>query len=362
MDPVPTKIFTSSFLSEKLGKRLKALSLFMMPALVFVLLLIIPILGSDSTRMPGGSRRHLLVMHLLLILIFYVHNYLFKHRRSRYGMWRYICGVFACFFVFVGVRYILLQIEPPVLFYSWSKTGVHEPVRPPVFFSFIPFFIVTAVGFAYSSYLENIKLERINKEKENLYLKTELDFLTSQLSPHFMFNVLNTLVGMARKKSDELEVSLINLSGLIRYVLGTANSREINLSAEIEYLQGYIALQMLRFGDDLKLDFKVRGELTAFSIHPMLLIPLVENAFKHGIGIDIQQQIITIIIEVDHETRTFEMSVANFFSEQAKDSIKESGIGLPNLSRRLQLLYPDDHEFNVNSQGNTFLAKLRLRL
>ncbi|MCZ4222929.1 sensor histidine kinase [Pedobacter rhodius] len=361
---IKRKIFSSAGLRKKPGKRFAELFAFLMPALIWILLLIIPLLGNDSAakEIPGGSHNHLLLMHLLLIFICYFHNYLFKRRRSKQGMFIYLSGILACFLVFVLFRYVMVQSEPQVYLYAQGEQGQRRLLRPPLFFMIVPFFVVLAIGFAYSSYMENVRLEQLNKEKENIYLKTELDFLSSQVSPHFMFNVLNTLVGMARKKSDELEPALINLSGLLRYMLNTTNNKTISLADEIEYLQGYIALQMLRFGSDLNIKFKLEGNFSAFAIQPMLLIPLVENAFKHGIGMDNENQFIDIDVKIDGETRIFEMSVMNFVSSHGSNAIKESGIGLPNLKRRLQLLYPKSHEFEVTAHENTFLARLELKL
>src|SRR6202012_1062178 len=132
---------------------------------------------------------------------------------------------------------------------------------------------------------EFAKLEKSRKEKENEHLRTELSFLRTQVNPHFMLNVLNSMVLLARKKSDLLEPVLMELARLMNYMLYDANNEKICLEDEIDYLRAYIDLQMLRFGGDVNVTFKVPENINGSYIEPMLLIPLVENAFKHGIGL-----------------------------------------------------------------------------
>src|SRR5205085_7019396 len=112
-------------------------------------------------------------------------------------------------------------------------------------------------------------------------LKSELSFLRSQISPHFMFNVINNIVALARKKSDLVEPSLIQLSQLMRYFLYDSNAEKVPLEKEVKYLENYIALQQQRIGNNI-IKLNISGVHGGYEIEPMLLIPFVENAFKHG--------------------------------------------------------------------------------
>ena len=125
----------------------------------------------------------------------------------------------------------------------------------------------------------------MNSEKETENLKTELSFLRSQVSPHFMFNVLNNMVALARKQSDALEPSLIKLSSLLRYMLYETDEEKVLVEREIEYLNNYIDLQKQRFGKNIRITTSFDEREKGYTIEPMLLIPFVENAFKHGTGI-----------------------------------------------------------------------------
>src|SRR4029078_9561482 len=131
---------------------------------------------------------------------------------------------------------------------------------------------------------DRIYNERISREKETENLKTELSFLRSQVSPHFMFNIMNNMVALARKRSELLEPSLIKLSALLRYMLYETEEK-VPLQKEVEYLQSYIDLQKQRFGKGVAIHTCLQQVDDTYQIEPMLLIPFVENAFKHGTGL-----------------------------------------------------------------------------
>jgi LytS/YehU family sensor histidine kinase len=198
------------------------------------------------------------------------------------------------------------------------------------------------------------------KERETENLKTELAFLRSQVSPHFMFNVLNNMVALARKGSDQLEPSLIKLSSLLRYMLYETDENKVHLEKEVEYLQSYIDLQQQRFGKNVRINARFQKIETDYSIEPMLLIPFVENAFKHGTGL-IENAEIDVEMTADKGLLSF--SVRNKFnpdSNEVKDAA--SGIGLANVQRRLSLLYAQKHSLLISKQDNWFIVSLQLVL
>jgi LytS/YehU family sensor histidine kinase len=229
------------------------------------------------------------------------------------------------------------------------------------FFTIFPFVLVIGGSFCYRFYLDKLRQNDFIKELETVQLKTELDFLRSQISPHFMFNLMNTLVSMARKKSDLMEPSLINLSQLMRYMLYDSDGNQISLEEEIEYLKSYINLQLLRFGDDLQFNLFLSGHFEGFSIEPMLLIPFVENAFKHGIG-TIKEPIIDVAINMNEKKRTLHLMVVNSASTVEYINDKGSGIGLANVRRRLELLYPGNHHISIEHKAPLFTVNLEISL
>jgi len=202
-----------------------------------------------------------------------------------------------------------------------------------------PGLVILLASASVGIFRENAWLERETKEKENEHLRTELSFLRTQVNPHFMLNVLNSMALLARKKSDLLEPVLMELARLMNYMLYDAANERISLEDEIGYLRAYIDLQMLRFGSDVKVRFNVPERLNGSCIEPMLLIPLVENAFKHGIGL-IDDPVIFIDIQTEGHGE-LKMTVKNKYNPRVRqEGARPSGIGLANLNKRLELIYP----------------------
>ncbi|RZM18338.1 MAG: GHKL domain-containing protein [Pedobacter sp.] len=227
------------------------------------------------------------------------------------------------------------------------------------FMSFIFLFFV-AISVAYAAIRAKIIADNLEKEKENQNLKTELSLLRMQVSPHFMFNVLNNMVSLARKQSDLLEPSLIKLSSLMRYMLYETGEQKVSLEKETDYLQSYIDLQQQRFGKKLELSIDAGLPDKPYDIEPMLLIPFVENAFKHGTGM-IEHPFIHVALSANNGLLNF--SVSNKYhasSSEIKD--KDSGIGLANVQRRLELLYPQSHTLTINANDGIFTVNLQINL
>lgn len=205
-----------------------------------------------------------------------------------------------------------------------------------------------------------IRQQRELHEKENEKLRTELSFLRSQVSPHFMFNVLNTLVALIRQKSEDLEPAVMKLSSLLRYMIYESDHEKVSVNTEVEYLKSYIDLQLLRFGDVVKTHFLIQESLATQPIEPMLLIPLVENAFKHGMNVAGQPEITVNLMMDGQRLRLFVYNKTHPKNQNRPQS--ESGIGLTNLKRRLELLYPGKHRLELCEKNNTYNATLEIEL
>jgi two-component system, LytTR family, sensor kinase len=229
-------------------------------------------------------------------------------------------------------------------------------------FVFIPSVAVFIISIIYRRIVDRIRFEREQKEKQSEQLLTELKFLRSQISPHFLFNVLTNLVSLARKKSDKLEQSLIMLSDLMRYMLYDAQGKKVELGKEVEYLNSYIALQKLRFGNDVKIDhaIKLNEDDDHYTIEPMLLIPFVENAFKHGTGC-LEHPYICIKLLVSQGLLIFEV-LNNFNKEPDTSKDENSGIGLNNVKTRLNMLYKNNYTLTINDSNDLFHIILTLKL
>ena len=314
----------------------------------------------DFDRRLGGPRPmrieidpHLmqiesLVTTLLLAVFFYLNLYVLVPRvLTKKGWFLYFLVVLLSMGTyFLGGYIVRLAIFPST-----------EPFHPPMFVGLPNFFMIFGISLALRLMQDRSTLEQTLKEQENEKLKSELSFLRSQVSPHFIFNVLNSVASLARKKSDKVEDAIIQLSHLMRYTLYT--NQKVTIEKEIEYITNYINLQKLRFGTTANIDFRVNLKRDDLVIEPMLLIPFVENAFKHGIGL-ITDPIIIILLDVsDHEIN---FTVRNKFNpEQNETKDSSSGIGLQNVRRRLDLLYKDLYTLRTETiEDNWYVVELKL--
>ena len=234
-----------------------------------------------------------------------------------------------------------------------------HPVRLFDFRTVVPVLFIISMSSIYSLliYLQTQNKEYTDLKEEKLV--SELQFLRSQISPHFIFNVLNGLVYLIRTDAKSAENMTIKLSKLIRYMLYESDNHQVPLTKEIDYLRNYIELQEVRFGEDVAISFDVNGHFSHESIEPMLLIPFVENAFKHGVGM-VQDP--SIDIELNDDKKSLFFSVRNKVSKQNSEIKDESsGIGLANVRRRLELLYPDQHTLNIHEKEDSYLVELTIK-
>lgn len=264
-------------------------------------------------------------------------------------------------------QYLLVLAGVLVFMLFWDRyffrlfmQGMEHRILNFFVFNLFPFFFIVISSTALKMIQDRIKENQRLKEKETENLKTELSFLRSQVSPHFMFNVLNNMVALARKKSDLLEPSLIKLSSLLRYMLYETDEEKVLVEKEVEYLQSYIDLQQQRFGRHVKINANFQKIDAGYSVEPMLLIPFVENAFKHGTGFIADAEInIRLTLSKGHLL----FSVKNRYLDTANEvKDKTSGIGLSNVKRRLNLLYRDNHSLQIDKQDGWFTALLQLNL
>lgn len=199
------------------------------------------------------------------------------------------------------------------------------------------------------------------KQKESLISRSrasELALLRSQINPHFLFNTLNNLYSLVYKKSDEAPNVVMKLSEIMRYMLYDANAEKVMLQKEVDYLRSFIELNELRLKEGKVTRFDVRGDCTHQLIPPMLLIPFVENAFKHGSKKAANP---AILIRLECDGKGLEFEVINFFdAARAVNKDAAAGIGLDNVRKRLQLLYPGRHSLLVREEAGVFHVNLKI--
>ena len=225
--------------------------------------------------------------------------------------------------------------------------------------NFLVLLFFLALSTSYQTIRDRLKSDLLGKEKQEENLKTELSFLRSQISPHFMFNVLNNIVALVRMKSDKLEPTIFKLSSLMRYMLYQADDQKILLQKEVDYLQSYIDLQQMRVGEKVRLHVSMKVGQIPYTIEPMLLIPFIENAFKHGTGYMAHPQI-DIHLSVTDGLLYF--TIRNRFNREQETKDATSGIGLANVKRRLNLLYGEQYDLWITTKNDWYLVSLQLNL
>lgn len=193
--------------------------------------------------------------------------------------------------------------------------------------------------------------KRNEKELENGRLKTELAFLKAQINPHFLFNALNNVYALSLKQSPETPDVILKISQLMRYLLYETSDQKVSLHQEIEMIRTYIAIMQLRNQNKADLTLTILGDYQTVLIEPLLLLPIIENIFKHGTY--------PIVISLHADKIGFSLETQNRIKLHTNN--EKAGIGLKNLSRRLELLYPEQHAFSVAKEGNLFRSTLSLK-
>lgn len=201
------------------------------------------------------------------------------------------------------------------------------------------------------------------KEQRNLQLEKEniasqLQLLKAQVHPHFLFNTLNNIYSSAQVTSPTAAGMIVGLSNLLRYMLYECNQPTVPLGRELQMLQEYMALEQSRYGNQLDINCRMPESDTGLSIAPLLLLPFVENSFKHGASQVLEQPWISLHIAVEGEW--LKMKLVNGKAEEAATTGK--GIGLENVQKRLQLLYPQKHELLINNEEEVFIVNLKIGL
>lgn len=317
--------------------------------LIWCLLLAIPAIFFNNGTFHGLTHNFFIVTNIVHIGLFYLNAYyLYPRLLTKKWWWLYIISLGLLIALTFRVKIFFLQFDP-----AFQLTDITRRV---VGFGPIPFLVASII---FRLIYDRIRREKREKEAQAERLSDELKFLRSQISPHFIFNVMTNLVSLARVKSDLLEPSLIRLSDLLRYMLYETGKDKFPIEAEIDYIKSYISLQQLRFGDDVRVETTWDVDEKSCFIEPMLLVPFVENAFKHGIGL-VKEPYIHIHLQMRDSQLTFRIS--NNYSQQNNSKDKSSGIGLENIRKRLNLLYAGKYRLDIHDQEGIYTVALKLEL
>ena len=205
---------------------------------------------------------------------------------------------------------------------------------------------------------EKRKVSRLEKEK----IDAELNFLKAQIHPHFLFNTLNNLYALTLKKSDHAPDVVAKLSEMLDYMLYQCKEDKVLISKEITLLQHYLDLEKLRYGERLQLTFDHDIDDHNAQIAPLILISIIENAFKHGVSGSMQQPIVTISVRVKEGVSYIRVYNTKPEIPQTDEMGYKKGIGEMNVKRQLELIYPDRYEWNYEESPKSYEVNLTIQL
>lgn len=252
------------------------------------------------------------------------------------------------------------------MFNIWIVSG--QPGNSPKWmsishFHFVNLLIVTALSSLVRIPLDWLKIQTEKNELLTRNIETELQSLKNQINPHFLFNTLNNLYALTLKKSDQAPEVVLKLSDMMRYMLYECNEKEVLMEKEFHYIRNYIELEKLRYSANTDIQLTIDENLLNHRIAPLLLIPFVENSFKHGTQSSLEKAFIHISAELERDTLQFIVTNSKPVSIPGQiHSKKQGGVGLTNVYKRLHLIYPKRHTLQIDDMPDSYSIHLTIQL
>ena len=291
-----------------------------------------------------------------LALMIYITNYVLIPQllyRKKYVGFAFAFIAIIAISSIVKMNILGRLLNNPAL-YDWSSN-----IKGRLYDNIIPHFILVFAGASVKLMFDYGKLQQRMAETAKEKAEAELNFLKSQINPHFVFNSLNSVYFLINKENAEARGALHKFSEMLRYQLYEMNDSKIPIEKEILYLKDYVDLQQLRKDEKYTVQFNAAADVKGFLIEPLLLVPFVENAFKH---ISHHSDKVNFVkVDMFRVNGAFVFSISNSKDKQPSTE-KHGGIGMNNVKRRLELLYPGTHELKIDENENSFNVQLNLHL
>ena len=302
--------------------------------------------------------------NILLIAFYYLNTFLFipkwldKKKFLIYGLIIISLLIFyGCFPRIYHSLFGSLQPSPPGR-PSGRPRNFQQPLLAPGNIAVFLLIFVFSTGIKVIN--EWLRSEQRTKEIANEKLHAELSFLKAQINPHFLFNTLNNIYALASSQSDQTAPAVMKLSSIMRYVLTEARNDVVPLEKEIQFTTHYIELQKMRLTDKSSIDFTVKGDPLGRQIAPLLLLPFVENAFKYGVSTR-ERSPICILLEINKDSMYFSVTNHKHINTTLKMA-DNTGIGIHNTKRRLDLLYEDRYKLTIDDGPVEFSVYLNIQV
>lgn len=313
------------------------------------------VLGQDSTySMPviGSTIVHILFILLLVYLNWYylIPKYL-KARQALKYIGFTVLSIFIAAPLEIFFMYVCLESD------KVRQTQLLLTQKEHILFLFLSIIVSTFLRITSQWIIQ----ERDRRILEYKNLQTELSFLKTQINPHFLFNTLNSLYALSLKKSEKSPEMILHLSEIMRYMLYKSNEKYVPLKQEINYINNYLALERIRYGNNIRIAFDYQGQpINDYSIAPLLFTVLIENSFKHGINKSVQSGFVELLLILDNNTIDF--TIQNSKATSYDKLYQKGGIGLQNIRRRLELIYPKNHNLSIYDEDDVYIVNLTLNL
>ncbi len=283
-------------------------------------------------------------------------RFLYKNKLLPY----FLILILILLIVAIGHRYFMLYWGYPNFFPQWMQGQKIEPLRfakliQAVLIIVSPVAFTTGFKLFMDWYRQRRETEVLIQEKTS----AELKFLRSQTNPHFLFNTLNSIYGLALEKSEKTPSLILKLSDILSYTLYESNTNEVPLTKELKLIENIIALEKERYEKRVEIEYVVKGDIESVKIPPLILVPFIENAFKHGLKNEVKKGWIKVTINVSKEELFF--TAQNSISKQEEEN-NNGGLGLQNICRRLDLLYGKRKNLEINKTEDAFIVNLIIKL
>jgi two-component system, LytTR family, sensor kinase len=305
---------------------------------------------------PGKAWLITLIKVSDLMIMVYITNYLL----IPYLLYRKKYLLFAVAFIVIvsGFSMVKMSVEG-IAFGTPGFFDITSRFKARIYDNIIPHFLLVSTGAAFKLLADYAKAQRrigfMAKEKA----ETELQFLKSQINPHFLFNSLNGIYFLIDKQNKDARETLLKFSDLLRYQLYDCSADLVQIEKELLYLKNYVQLQQLRNNSNCEIKMEIDDTVNGFSITPLLLIPFIENAFKH---ISHHTEKLNFVhVSMRKKNNSFLFSVINS-KDNSRNTDIQGGIGLANVKRRLELIYPAKHLLEIDNNSDTFTVQLALQI
>ena len=318
---------------------------------------------------PKNDTTYMEVIRKLINLAFYMLvvyinlGYLIPRYLSQKNFMTYCLLLLAMVAVFTPIKVLLLYI-------TYDEVDPREFLIMNQQYIFLLLFLIAGGSTIIKIVSDWQRHQRDRKDLETQRMQSEIKFLKSQINPHFLFNTLNSLYALTLKKSDKAPEIVIKLSEMMRYMLYECNERRVPLQKEVNYIENYLALEALRQAGQADIQFKVEGQVIDQTIAPLIFIPFLENSFKHGLNHQINEGYVHVTMKVLGDKLL--LRILNSKAAQTPPSAIKAlngsqdklsgGIGLVNVKRRLNLLYPNQYKLDINDNEKEHVVELSLDL